>query len=335
MRIFISHAFADEDLASKLKEILEENDQIEEAYMAQKSPDFEIEISDKIIREILNSDYLVAIITKRSKEKPSVHQELGFSQGVKVHKIPLIEKDAKIGVFLKGKDRFEFDKTTFEESCKQVLDYILKHGVKRKFSQEEGQFVQRSAHYRYVIEYNLIEFMDAVIVYLELNPDDRLFFDDKGRQKAHKVLEEFIESSSIIGKLKRMELRKFFKIFDDYDFLRRSFEDAKRFQYSDLYSDEQDVLIQLSERILEYSDSYLNLQKILRLTLETDDIDFDTNYEKLISENPRLVTLNDHMKNYWFELRTVVKACIKLDTEFVKLRKKFGDIAFKSTYGED
>lgn len=57
--------------------------------------------------------------------------------------------------------------------------------------------------------------------------------------------------------------------------------------------------------------------------------------EKIIEENPRLVTLNDHMKNYWFELRTVVKVCIKLDTEFVKLRKKFGDIAFKSTYGED
>src|SRR6185437_12883234 len=110
MRIFISHAFDDEILATKMKSVLEKNAQIEVAYMAQKSPNFELEISDKITREIQDSDYLVAIITKTSKTKPSVHQELGFAQGVGIHKIPVVEKNAKKGVLLEGRDSIIFER---------------------------------------------------------------------------------------------------------------------------------------------------------------------------------------------------------------------------------
>ena len=139
MRIFISHAFADEDLASKLQQILEKNEQITEAYMAQRKPDFEIEISDKITREIQNSDYLVAIITESAKQSPSVHQELGYAQGTKTMKIPMVEENATKGVLLEGKDTFDFERNNFHDACKKVLDHILKNGPRKPYTQEEAE----------------------------------------------------------------------------------------------------------------------------------------------------------------------------------------------------
>lgn len=340
MRIFISHAFDEEDLASKLKQILEENDQITEAYMAEKSPDFEIEISDKITREIQNSDYLVAIITKTSKESPSVHQELGYAQGVNTLKIPMIETGAKIGVLLEGRDRFEFEQKTFENSCKQVLEYILTNGPKRKYTQEEAEFAQRSAHYRYMVESDLLEFLDHVIVYFELSEDDdQLFFDEKGRQKAYTVLEEFIESPNAIEKLSGFEVRKFFKVYQGFNYLQRSIENANRLPNNDLFPEEQDAIIKLKERILENSSSYINLQEVLRETFEVMNLphamDYDVSYNQMISKYPKIVTLTDHMRIYWMELKTLVKACVKLDKGYLKLHQKFGDVAFKDTYGDD
>ena len=140
-------------------------------------------------------------------------------------------------------------------------------------------------------------------------------------------------------KLENLELRSFFKIYSDYKFLRRAFEESKRFQHDILFVEEQDALVELNERILENSESYINLFDTLKMTFESlqmpSDIDYDTNYKKLIPKYPQLVTLNDHMKNYWFEFRIIIKACIKLDIEFLKLRRKFGDIAFKSTFADD
>ena len=43
MRVFISHPLDDEDLANKLKEILENEDKIEIAYVAQKIKDYQID----------------------------------------------------------------------------------------------------------------------------------------------------------------------------------------------------------------------------------------------------------------------------------------------------
>ena len=64
MRVFISHPIDDEDLAMRLKNILEESPEIEEAYIAQKIKEYEIEVSKKITKQINKSDYVVALITK-------------------------------------------------------------------------------------------------------------------------------------------------------------------------------------------------------------------------------------------------------------------------------
>lgn len=140
MKVFISHPIDDEDLAVRLKNILEESPEIEEAYIAQKIKKYEIEVSKKITEQINKSDYVVALITKKAKSSASVNQELGFAQGVNVLKIPMIEKKAKKGVLIYGKDSEEFDRENFDQVCKKVRDYILQHGPEQKstaLTQEE------------------------------------------------------------------------------------------------------------------------------------------------------------------------------------------------------
>lgn len=338
MRIFISHAFDNEDLATKLKGILEKHDKIDEAYMAQRSPNFELEISEKIVREIKNSDYLVVIVTKITISRPSVHQELGFAQGLGIHKIPLIEKNARKGVFLEGRDSFTFETDQFENSCNQVLDYIIQHGpTRKKFTRDEEEFVQKSAHFRYVVECELIQFMSGILVYFQIDQnEERLFFDEKGREKARSLLIDFInDKDGMYQKIKNLQLRNLIKINSDYDLLRRGLEDAKRFPSSELFNDEQDALLRLTDRVLEISDYNINVEKQLKDTLQSQLINYDTTYQTLIKEHPELVTLPNNLGAYVLYIQILIRSVIGLDKVFVRLRKKFGDLAFKDTYDSD
>ena len=52
----------------------------------------------------------------------------------------MIEKKAKKGVLIYGKDSEEFDRENFDQVCKKVRDYILQHGPSQKstaLTQEE------------------------------------------------------------------------------------------------------------------------------------------------------------------------------------------------------
>lgn len=128
MKIFISHPIKDEKLALELKSILESSNEIEEAFVAQRIKKYDIEISKKITEQIDSSDYVVGIITKNSINSASVNQELGYAQGTKKPKIPMIGKNAKKGVLIYGKDVEEFDSNNFVDVCKNVRDYIIEHG---------------------------------------------------------------------------------------------------------------------------------------------------------------------------------------------------------------
>ncbi len=131
MKIFISHPVKDEDLANKLKTILEQADEIDEAYIAQKIKKYETEISKKIIDQIDSSDYVVGLITINAKASASVNQELGYAQGKNKPRIPMIEKKAKKGVLIYGKDDEEFDRENFEEIWKKVRDHIINNKPKK------------------------------------------------------------------------------------------------------------------------------------------------------------------------------------------------------------
>ncbi len=134
MRIFVSHPFKDEDLAIKLKQILEEVKEIDEAYIAQRVKEYELLIRDKIKHQIEISDYVVALITRNTLESASVNQELGYAQGKNIPIIPLIEEDAKIGVLIYGLDVEKFNRENFKDAFKNVRGYIVKKGPRNKTS---------------------------------------------------------------------------------------------------------------------------------------------------------------------------------------------------------
>lgn len=135
MKVFISHPFADEQLASVLKETLEENGI--SAYMAQRVKEYELKIDQKVIDEINDSDYVVAIITNNTLASASVNQELGYAQGKDVPRIAMIEKNAQIGVLLHGIDSEDFTRVNFQDRCNDVKKYLLKKGIRKKLSKEK------------------------------------------------------------------------------------------------------------------------------------------------------------------------------------------------------
>lgn len=61
MKVFISHPIKNEELAIKLKNILEESDQIDVAYIAQKTKNYNIDISEKITKNT-NALLIISLI---------------------------------------------------------------------------------------------------------------------------------------------------------------------------------------------------------------------------------------------------------------------------------
>lgn len=337
MRIFISHAFKDENLASELKKFLEKNEQIEEAYMAIRSPDFELEISEKVTKEIKNSDYLVAIITKTSKSRPSVHQELGFAQGTSIHKIPLIEKNAKKGVLLEGREHILFEKEKFQESCKKVLDYIIIRGpTRRKFTEQEKNLAQESAHFRMKIEYETITFLHNMLYHLEIVPDAYdIISSNDGREKTHEILENFVkEKDSMYQKVGKLPFRNLFSIYDDFKLLKNNVEESKNLPCSKLFFDEQDAFLKLNDRILEVNSSSIDLHDFFYNILKIN-VDYDTTFLKLIESRKDLPSLPNNLSLFAFDVRIITKAVVNMDKILLKIRKKFGDMAFKGVYDDE
>jgi len=144
VKVFISHPFADENLASVLKEILEKNNI--DAYMAQRVKEYELKIDEKVTDEIINSDYVIAIITTNTRASASVNQELGFAQGKKVSRIALIEKNAKIGVLLHGVDSEDFTRDNFAEKCEQIRTYLLDKGPRKKIDEKDKTWLKEKVY---------------------------------------------------------------------------------------------------------------------------------------------------------------------------------------------
>lgn len=334
MKIFISHSFDDEELALRLKKALESSDQIKTAYMAQRSPNYELEISHKIINEILDSDYLVAIITKANCSR-SVHQELGFAQG-KVHKIPLIEKAAKKGVLLEGKESIDFVRENFNNACIDVLKYILEHGpTKKPYSQEEEIFVQKSAHFRFNVEQDALHFVSSLLHLLDLEAKNGfIFLDEVGREKANLLLQSFIKDKDLmINKLFKFELRSLISINDEFRLFQSRLKDEERFPHSELFAAEQDALVKLNERIGESHS--LDIADHLRINLQDTAWSYDSMYQELVDQHKELPSLPLQLGSFGLDLRNIVKALIVLDQEYLKLRKKFGNLAFINTWDDE
>lgn len=344
MKIFISHAFEDENLALKLKKILENDPSIDEAYMAQRSPDFDIEIADKITREIINSDYLVAIITKISKERPSVHQELGFAQGVETFKIPLVEEDVERnnekGVLLEGKDVILFEKNSFESACAKVLDYILKKGPRPKYSKEDVEYVQKSAHFRYSIKNCLDEFLDSMIYHLRFVLQDNRellqSIDYEDRMKVFENIFGFIdkETNQLIDIFIHIQLDWFRGFNVDFNHFLVDVEEAKEFPNNDLFSQELDAFQKFNTKLSQLTENEFDIQKDVREYLEDDKtLHYYDDFAEILETHPDLdpTPLRNYFRMKLNYLVNLTKTVVILEQEIEKLHYKFGNLCLKDT----
>lgn len=125
MKAFITHAFGsdDERLANALKADLEAAGI--EGYMAEKTQRYDLLISDKIRQEIDGSDWLVAVITRRSQASPSVHEEIGYALGKEVKVALMVEEGVeKSGVLVYGREYEVFRPTEFGMHTRRIVESI-------------------------------------------------------------------------------------------------------------------------------------------------------------------------------------------------------------------
>ena len=125
MKVFISHAFGggDEPLANTLKKDLDAAGI--DGYLAEKTPRYDLPIGDKIRQEIDESDWLVAIITKRSHASASVHEEVGYALGRGVKVALMVEEGVEAaGVFSYGREYARFTVPEFAERSRAMARFI-------------------------------------------------------------------------------------------------------------------------------------------------------------------------------------------------------------------
>ena len=125
MRVFISHAFGggDEDLAGTLKKDLAAAGL--DGYMAEKEQRYDLFIGDKIRQEIGESDWLVAIITKRGHASASVHEEIGYALGRGTKVALMVEKGVdRGGVLVYGREPEVFVTHKFGAHSKKMAEFI-------------------------------------------------------------------------------------------------------------------------------------------------------------------------------------------------------------------
>ena len=125
MKAFISHAFGggDEPLANALKKDLGATGIT--GYLAEKAQRYDLLISDKIKQEIDKSDWLVAIITKRSHASASVHEEIGYALGKGVRVALMVEEGVeKSGVLVYGREYEVFSVPKFGEHSRKMAKFI-------------------------------------------------------------------------------------------------------------------------------------------------------------------------------------------------------------------
>lgn len=123
MEVFISHAFADEDLAFTLKNILLERGI--RVFLAQEKQDFGTQLPDKILSALADSDYVVVIMTKKARESATVQKEIGIAIGKKIPIIIMSEGEPYVDPIIGNPEQEIFTRENFAEHCKKVRRFLL------------------------------------------------------------------------------------------------------------------------------------------------------------------------------------------------------------------
>jgi O-acetyl-ADP-ribose deacetylase (regulator of RNase III) len=123
MKVFISHAFSDEGLAFKLKDILAQGGIT--SYLAQEKPEFGKQLPDKILKSISDSDYVIVIITTKAKESASVQNEIGYALGKHIKIIIMSEEKEYVNPIIGNPEQQIFTREDYIEKCERVRKFLL------------------------------------------------------------------------------------------------------------------------------------------------------------------------------------------------------------------
>lgn len=338
MKVFISHSQVDDKLASILKTTLEEAKEINEAFMFEIKKKYGTQIDKKITDEIDQSDYLVAIITNDAKESVSVNQELGYAQGKKTEKIPMIEEGAKTGILTHGSENVEFNDSNFKSKCVEVRKYILENGPKKKFTKEEELLIQKSAYYRQALEYTIHDFFDAVYYRLNISGDNQLALLNSGDPTIITPYLEKMKSffngndDEIVSYISKIDFIMYRKLDMEIMHFKREVKNAERFPDSELPLRESDAIVKLKESLLNMIENDLDMGKYCKdIFNPTETFNFNN-----CSEVMKIKEYEHQVKQYLrltlYDLEKILHNMIVLIEIFQEYKEKFGSIAFKNTY---
>lgn len=292
IKVFISHKFvkSDQKLASTLQKRL--HDENIYGYLAERKKDYDLVFGEKIKNEIKSADYLIAIITKNSQFAPSIHQEIGYAIGVNVPVRIMAEGQESKGVLAEGKDIEKFSRPTFEKFLDNVLNNIIKNGIRKKLTDTEKEEliknVYRPCFNQMMNEYKIREFIVTIPSnkWKDLEP----FWQLKTEPEMKNLFEEY-----------SIELEKWHKTWIGFS---NNFQN-KRHELGQIIRQAFDKSSLLEGEMISLSDSKIAPQDWLdafKFVLFDDKIEWDDQLYKILLDFT-IKTKNGHQKwlEKWYE----------------------------------
>lgn len=123
MKVFISHAFTDEDLAFTLKNVLMEKGI--RVFLAQEKLDFGTQLPDKILSALAESDCVIVLMTKNARESASVQNEIGYAIGRRIKMVIMSEEREYVNPIIGNPEQEIFTRENFEDHCRRVRRFLL------------------------------------------------------------------------------------------------------------------------------------------------------------------------------------------------------------------
>lgn len=124
MAAFISHAQQDSEALEMLKRALDKEGV--EYYVAEEDTQPGRPLSSKIVDAIKRSHVMVALLTENGAKSPTVNQEIGIAYNSGLRVIPLVEKGARVGLFIDELEQFRFDHEELAEECASLASVLSK-----------------------------------------------------------------------------------------------------------------------------------------------------------------------------------------------------------------
>ncbi|HWP31374.1 MAG TPA: TIR and AAA domain-containing protein [Fimbriimonadales bacterium] len=130
--VFLSHAGdvrnrknPDNPLIEKLEELSQEHKV--PLYVAEREPEYEKNISEKIRQKLDESFCLLVLYTEKASKSAFVNQEIGYADKSRIPVIYILENGVKITGFRYGQEPIPLDRESPDEALRNAIIYIKEH----------------------------------------------------------------------------------------------------------------------------------------------------------------------------------------------------------------